>query len=42
VTLYGLRDTTLVYGVAVMLLATATTVVVARRLPELNDRTSVR
>ena len=41
VTLYGLRDTTLMYGVAVMLLATATTVVVARRLPELSDRTSV-
>jgi MFS family permease len=41
VTLYGLRDTTLVYGVAVMVLATATTVVVARRLQELDDRTSV-
>ena len=41
VTLYGLRDTTLVYGVAVMLLATATTVVVARRLHELSDRKSV-
>ena len=37
-----LRDTTLVYGGAVMLLATATTVVGARRLQELNDRKSVR
>jgi MFS family permease len=42
VTLYGLRDTTLAYGAAVMLLATATTVAVARRLQQLNDRTSVR
>jgi MFS family permease len=42
VTLYGLRDTTLAYGVAVMLLATATTVVVARRLRGLNDRESAR
>ena len=41
VTLYGLRDTTLGYGVAVMLLATATTVVVARRLHELSGRKSV-
>ena len=41
VTLYGLRDTTLVYGVAVMLLATATTVVVVRRLHELSDRNPV-
>ena len=41
VTLYGLRDTTLMYGVAVMLLATATTVVVARRLHELSGRKSV-
>lgn len=41
VTLNGLRDTTLAYGLVVMLLATATTVVVARRLQELNDRTSV-
>jgi len=29
------------YGVAVMLLATATTVVVARRLHELSDRNPV-
>ena len=42
VALYGLRDTTLVYGVAVMLLATATTVMVATRLKELQDRLSVR